>query len=179
MGPHIMRTIQIQKNRFRLARKKKGVPASTTGFLRWTLFSRRRPFAAIGVVIVDMKVMHMDVQIDNSRDLTVDQPPRRRVPQLVSQTSRGSTRGSWLVQRWSRKVFRLPLYAQLCTLQLPQFSSLGLCSGWDTLLTSIVLGAVVLQTYITASFVLEACAGLKLDLYQTNGPCSVSRGGTA
>jgi hypothetical protein len=27
-----------------------------------------------------------------------------------------------------------------------------------TLLTSIVLGAVVLQTYITASYILEACA---------------------
>jgi hypothetical protein len=36
-------------------------------------------------------------------------------------------------------------------------------------LTSIVLGAVVLQTYITASFVLEACAGLKLSILYGDG----------
>jgi hypothetical protein len=38
------------------------------------------------------------------------------------------------------------------------------------LLTSIVLGVVILQTYITASFILEACARAQaLDLYKADG----------
>jgi hypothetical protein len=114
-----------------------------------------------------MKVMHMDVQVDNSTT---------GISQWTSHPGRSSATGfkrlvalvvgHGLVQRWSRKVFRfLPLYAQLCTLQLPQFfSSLELLRvGRSDIDCS---WAVVLQTYITASFVLEACAGLKLDLYE-------------
>jgi hypothetical protein len=58
-------------------------------------------------------------------------------------------------------------------------SSLGLALG-GTLLTSIVLGAVVLQTYITASLYIEACARAQaLELLNADGvPCFVSHDGT-
>jgi hypothetical protein len=77
-----------------------------------------------------------------------------------------------LVMRWHLGAFRF--FAATCTV-------FGMNSYSVYLLPTLlrgrnasdidVLGAVVLQTYITASFIIEACARLQAQFVRTDGAC--------
>jgi hypothetical protein len=121
-------------------------------------------------IVLDMKVMHeMQSIVDvNKSD--------KSCPDGIS--TAGVSNASWISNEMASR--GLSFFAATCTLfgmnscsvYLPRAFAQG-----GMLLTSIVLGAVVLQTYITASFIIEACARAQaLDLLRTNG--SLRRGYT-
>jgi hypothetical protein len=135
-------------------------------------------------ILLDMKVMHMhalqrndfdSASVINSRSEAATPADENSAADLSNHTTGGlsnRTRGSWVSNVLTPE--GLSMFTATCTVinylaagyvLLPWAFSQG-----GTLLTSIILGAVVLQTYITASFVLEACARAQaLELLRTEG----------
>jgi hypothetical protein len=108
-------------------------------------------------IILDMKVMHAMKSTDSASEMTHSEPP----PDGSSWTSNVMAQGG------------LSIFTATCTVFNTSGASLyvpwAFAQG-GTLLTSIVLGAVLLQAYITASFLLEASARAQaLDLLKTDG----------
>jgi hypothetical protein len=118
-------------------------------------------------IILDMKVMHAMENIDSTSvtSITREQAPDRLSEAGVSNAS------SWI----SKALESEGLSFFTATSTVFGMNSFSVYLPWvfaqgGTLLTSIVLGAVVMQTYITASFVMEACARAQaLDLYNVDG----------
>jgi hypothetical protein len=142
-------------------------------------------------ILLDMKMMHMhEMMQSNAFENAPENSPSEAGTPVDNDTSstaglskraglsnhaRGSNHsrsGSWVSDVLTLE--GLSMFTATCTLVnylaagyilLPWAFSQG-----GTLLTSVVLGAVVLQTYITASFVLEACARAQaLELLNTVG----------
>jgi hypothetical protein len=124
-------------------------------------------------IVLDMKVMHDELQINDSTSVISHHSEPTPADELsAAGLSIVSRRDSWISTVLTPE--GLSMLTATCTVVnylaagyvlLPWAFSQG-----GTLLTSIVLGAVALQTYITASFVLEACARAQaLDLLATDG----------
>jgi hypothetical protein len=135
-------------------------------------------------ILLDMKVMHMHEMQSNAFEHTSENSPTE--PATPADPDAISAAGlSGLSRRSSFSRSGSLLSSVLTPEGLSQFTATCtvvnyLSAGYvllpwafsqgGTLLTSAVLGAVVLQTYMTASFVLEACARAQaLELLQTDG----------
>jgi hypothetical protein len=135
-------------------------------------------------VKLDIKVKHMDELIDSSSAISHTEaatPADRRTAYGLSNRPDSTPSGStftWISKRVS--VISVALASRglsfvvaICTMF--GMNSFSVYLPWvfaqgGTLLTSIVLGAVVLETYITASYILEACARAQaLHLLSTDG----------
>jgi hypothetical protein len=117
-------------------------------------------------IVLDMKVMHAMQSTDSTSEMVHSEPP----PDGFSATDVSNT-GSWTSNVSAPG--GLSIFTATCTV----FNTTGasLYTPWafaqgGTLLTTIVLGTVLLQAYITASFLLEASARAQaLDLLMTDG----------
>jgi hypothetical protein len=117
-------------------------------------------------VVLDMQVMHAMQSTDSTSEVPHSEPP----PDGSSATDVSNT-SSWISNLLAPG--GLSVFTATCTV----FNTTGasLYMPWafaqgGTLLTSIVLGAVLLQAYITASILLEASARAQaLDLLKTDG----------
>jgi hypothetical protein len=118
-------------------------------------------------IILDMKVMHtMQSRTDSPSEMSHSEPP----PDGISAAG-VSNASSWISNVLAPE--GLSFFTATCTVvyltAASNFLPWAFAQG-GPLLASIVLGVVVLQTYITASFVLEACARAQaLDLYKADG----------
>jgi hypothetical protein len=128
-------------------------------------------------ILSDKKVMHSIQSIDSTSEMSNSEPPLdRRSAAGLSNGTRSDRKTLRRESSWISKVLTpegLSMFTATCTVvyltAASNFLPWAFAQG-GTLLTSIVLGAVVLQTYITASFVLEACARAQaLDLLRKNG----------
>jgi hypothetical protein len=122
-------------------------------------------------LVFDLKVMHDEELQTSDRTWTHDSEPASADESSADGLSNG-TRASWISTMMTPE--GLSMFTATCT--IVNYLSAGYIllpwafSQGGTLLTSIVLGAVALQTYITASFVLEACARAQaLALLETDG----------
>jgi hypothetical protein len=117
-------------------------------------------------VVLDMKVMHAMQSTDHTSEVTHSEPP----PDGISATDVSNT------SSWTSNVLApggLSIFTATCTVFNTTGASLYIPWAYaqgGTLLASIVLGAVLVQAYITASFLLEASARAQaLDLLKTDG----------
>jgi hypothetical protein len=117
-------------------------------------------------IVLDTKVMHAMQSTDNASEMTDSEP----TPDGISATDVSNT------SSWTSNVLApggLSIFTATCTVFNTSGASLYIPWAFGqggTLLTSIVLGAVLLQAYITASFLLEASARAQaLDLLRTDG----------
>jgi hypothetical protein len=122
-------------------------------------------------IIVDMKVMH---EMQSHTDSTPSEPPQDGISAMdVSNSS-----SSWISKELAPG--GMSIFTATCTVFNTSGASLYIPWAFaqgGVLLTSIVLGAVLLQAYISASFLLEASARAQaLDLLKTDG--SLPRGYT-
>jgi hypothetical protein len=124
-------------------------------------------------IILDMKVMHaMQSSIANVMDCG-----DKSVPDGISEAGGVSHASSW-ISKEELKSGGLSFFTATCTVFSTTGASVYLPWAFaqgGTLLTSIILGAVVLQAYITSSFLLDASARAQaLEFLKTDG--SLPRG---
>jgi hypothetical protein len=108
-------------------------------------------------IIFDMKVLHVmqsTDSADSTDSISVSSNTREQPPDAISTAD---------VSNASKALASRGLSFVTATFVMFGMNSFSVYLPWvfaqgGTLLTSIILGAVVLQTYITASFILEACA---------------------
>jgi hypothetical protein len=125
-------------------------------------------------MILNMDVIHEMHSTDSPSEM-----PHNDLPlDGISAAGVSNSSSSWI----SKELAPGGLSFFIATCTVFNISGASLYVPWafaqgGTLLTSIVLGAAVLQAYITASFVMEACARAQaLDLLRTDG--SLPRGYT-
>jgi hypothetical protein len=127
------------------------------------------------IIILDFKEMHDMQSTDSTSEMSKCDLP---APDGISAAGVSNSSSSWISKALASR--GLSFFIATCTVFNISGASLYVPFAFaqgGTLLTSIVLGAVVLHTYITALFLLEASARAQaLDLLRTDG--SLPRGYT-